>query len=141
MLFLPFAPFISHGPTFEAIQLICYACHLGLSGFALSADAIPTLVLHWSYISFDYDNFKWKERRLFDLSHHQSRLSRLLPIPPPEGASSSWGSFASADCSPMDISAYCSSAFDNSCRLTPDFFDILTMPLVESHTEAFLWLA
>ena len=37
----------------------------------------------------------------------------------------------------MDISAYCSSTFDTSCRLTPDFFDILTMPLVENHKEAF----
>ena len=139
MLF-PFVQLSSSSSAYATIQLVLYAMDTTAVGVAISRDLLPVLTMLWTYYSFDYDAHKWKERRSHDLCSRRRRLARLPPLLEPEGASSSWGSLPPAVCSPMDIADYCSDTFDDTCDKTPEFFDILTLPIVKRPSEAFCGL-
>lgn len=134
MLF-PFVP-VDSCADHHTLQLVLYTMDTTALSFAISQDLLPASTTLWAHFCFDYDAYKWKERRAHDLSCRRRRLARLSPILHPEGSSATWDSSPHVACSPIDIAAYCSSTFDETCRL----IDILTMPIVESPHEAFCGL-
>ena len=129
---------------YPQFHLMSYVLHVGMISSILKSDGITSLALMWAYYNFDYDHFKWKERRKIDLSSRIGRQSvtpRLSSLPHPEGASlASWASLPPPMFTPMDISEFCSHAFDKTCRDTPDFIDIMRLELTPSRPATFCGL-
>ena len=139
-------PFVLPPLDYPHLHLSSYVMNICMVISVLHTDGVSSLLLMTAYFMFDYERFKWRERRRFDLS---TRLRRRVPLstmhsPPlysPEGAfEPSWESLPSPTFTPMDVSTICSRLFNEICQHTPDFVDILTLDLIPSCPDTFCGL-
>lgn len=119
-------PLLFLDSAYATLQLSCYAFNVGIFASAIHSALVPSLALLWSIYVFDYDRYKWRERRLYDLSCRTRRRLVFPPFSQPEGVPPQWDSVTPPDYSPLDVSTFVSSEFDRTWCHTPDFLDLLT---------------
>ena len=98
--------------------------------------------MFWCFMSFDYDRFKWRERRYVDLMGRKRYRSHSYSVVDDKFCEeiNDWDSLPPYSFTPMDISNFASCAFDTTCAHTPDFFDILTMNFITPSVDNFCGL-
>ena len=117
--------------------------HYSMTNICLQSYLLEYQLVHfillWEFYAFDYDQYKWRERRRQDLSL-RPRHRVLGSLSSPEGDTLDWDCFPTPTHTPMEQALYHSLCFDDICRHTPDFMDILTTNFVQPEQDQFCGL-
>ena len=131
---------VTTNASLQALHLLNYSLTMGSLGSYLSSFGVTHLLLLWEYRMFDYERYKWKERRMSDLPRRRRRRCALERTLSSEGDDIEWESFPPPAYTPTEMAYYHSLCFDEICDHTPEFLDILTTKFVQPEHDTFCGL-